>query len=75
MAPDSRLLVSDQVLVNPPPMSAAVFNLSIMNMAGTERTRDGFDALLASAGLRILDAWPDKNSHDVILECVKADSV
>ncbi len=71
MASDSRLLIVEQVLENPPAMVPALMNVGMLNVGGKERTLEDFHALLEGTGLKMSQTYTDKMSQDVILECVK----
>ncbi len=71
MAEDSRVLISDMLLENPPTLREAITAMSMVNVAGKERTHDEFENTLEGTGLKIIDIHRDPMSSDVILECAK----
>lgn len=71
MARDSRLLIVDLLMDNPPTPSAAAMDLFMCITAGKERTIEMFERLTADAGLRITRIVPGKTSEMGVLECVK----
>ena len=60
MAPDSIVLIGDIVLsarATPEETVPAMYNMIIFNMAGKERTPEGFKYILQSAGLEFVKIW------------------
>jgi O-methyltransferase domain len=78
MAPDSRILISDMAL--PEPVTAedahAVWlDLMMMTIGGKERTKRDWEALVQSAGLKIVKFWQTKETGAlVVVECALPDS-
>ncbi|KAF3762847.1 S-adenosyl-L-methionine-dependent methyltransferase [Cryphonectria parasitica EP155] len=71
MAPDSRLLIVELAMTNPPTPLAAAVDLFMFITAGKERTIEMFERLTADAGLRITRVVPGKTSGMGVLECMK----
>jgi hypothetical protein len=72
MAPDSRVLITEQVMPNPPTALNAWTDLCVMNLGGKERTEKMFDALTASAGLKMVKLHKSLATDVAVIECVKA---
>lgn len=72
MAPDSRVLITEQIMPNPPTALNAWTDLCMMNLGGKERTEKMFQALTASAGLRIVGVHKSLATDVAVIECVKA---
>lgn len=53
MADDSRLLIQEDVLDNPPHQWAAYLDFMMLNLGGKQRTLKNWEQLLGSVGLRI----------------------
>lgn len=53
MATDSRLLIQEDVLDNPPSQLASVLDFMMLGFGGKERTLEKWSALVGTAGLRI----------------------
>ena len=71
MAPNSRLLIVELIMTNPPTPFAAAVDLFMCITAGKERTIEMFESLTADAGLRITRVVPGKTSEMGVLECMK----
>ena len=72
MASDSRLLIVEQVMNNPPsPMSAAA-DLIMATIGGKERTLDNFERIVAEAGLQIQGVFGNPGTDASLVECRKA---
>ncbi|KAK7736714.1 hypothetical protein SLS53_006924 [Cytospora paraplurivora] len=71
MAPDSRLLIVELIMSNPPTPFAAAVDLFMCITAGKERTIEMYERLTADAGLRITRVVPGKTSEMGVLECMK----
>ncbi|KAI6277723.1 hypothetical protein MCOR27_002483 [Pyricularia oryzae] len=72
MADDSRLLILEQVLSNPPKLFGAVMDISMMVVGGKERNKEQWADLAARSGLRILKIHQE--NEDALMsaiECVK----
>ncbi|KAI3554662.1 O-methyltransferase [Colletotrichum abscissum] len=71
MASDSRLLIADNVIPNPPPISECMLDFTMLNIAGKERTATAFNDVITRAGLRMVKAHGMDKKLQVV-ECVKA---
>ncbi|OAP63925.1 hypothetical protein AYL99_03152 [Fonsecaea erecta] len=71
MAPDSRVLITEQVMPNPPTALNAWTDLCMMNLGGKERTEKMFDDLTASAGLKMVGVHKSLATDVAVIECVK----
>lgn len=72
MAPDSRLLIVEQVLGNPPSPFAAANDVWMATIGGKERPLESFDAIASRAGLKIAKVHPTPGSEVAVIECKKA---
>ena len=66
MAPDSVVLIGDIVLstrAGPEDIAGATFGVIIFNMAGKERTIEGFNYLFKQAGLEYVRIWSAGQGH------------
>jgi len=72
MATDSKLLIVEQVLPNPPSAFAAATDIAMLVIGGKERTLDGFTDITGRAGLRILQVYRNQATDAVLIECAKA---
>ncbi|KAJ3529362.1 hypothetical protein NM208_g9793 [Fusarium decemcellulare] len=73
MAEDSRLLIVDQVVGNPPSQMAAHFDFVMMTIGGKERTAKDFERLTKEAGLRILTVHEKAGAPLAVVECMKVE--
>ncbi len=71
MGRDSKLLIAEQVVKNPPAPMTAVVDLAVMMFGGKERTLSGFQEIVGAAGLQIREVFHDPSVMDSIIECVK----
>ncbi|OIW27605.1 S-adenosyl-L-methionine-dependent methyltransferase [Coniochaeta ligniaria NRRL 30616] len=70
MAPDSKVLVGEIVMSNPPAQSAAMMDMLLGTIGGKERTIEGFHDIAGRAGLQITAV--SRGPRDVvIMECEK----
>jgi hypothetical protein len=65
---DSRILVAEQVITNPPPAYAAFKDYAMLAIGGKERTLEGFEEVADKAGLVVSGVYRDKlqAAHAVI---------
>lgn len=72
-APDSRVLIFEDVLDSPPHYMAAIMDFMMMGMGGKQRTRARWDEMLAEVGLKITDVQRGKGpwKTQCVMECVK----
>ncbi|KAL0932647.1 o-methyltransferase [Colletotrichum truncatum] len=72
MASDSKLLIGEYVLPNPPSALGAMSDFAMMGIGGKERTADDWEALVAHAGLKIEKVHGlDKKIQ--VIECTKTE--
>lgn len=71
MAADSRLLIVEQVLDNPPNGHASALDVMMAVIGGKERTLEKFGEIAAQAGLRIVKSHETKGSDVAVIECAK----
>ena len=72
MSSDSKLLIGETVITNPPTRASAMMDILLATIGGKERTLDAFSALAARAGLKITDVFKAPQGDFSIMECVKA---
>ena len=72
MADDSRVLVCEQIMPNPPPPLCAYTDFCMINNAGKERSVKVFEKIAADAGLKVAKVWPAKFTPVGVVELVKA---
>lgn len=71
MAADSKVVISDYVLPNPPSALAAMTDFAMLKIGGKERTAQDWATLVARAGLKIEKIYGlDKEMQAI--ECVAA---
>ena len=71
MADDSRLLIVEQILGEPPSVEAGMMDVVMATIGGKERTRDMFGTLATAAGLKVNEIYPAEGSDVGFIECVK----
>ena len=71
MADDSRVLIVEQALTNPPTARAATADVLMSTLGGKERTVEMFQVLAMQAGLTIVQVYPSPDSDYVVIECMK----
>jgi len=72
MAPDSRVLITEQIMPNPPTALNAWTDLCVMNLGGKERTEKMFEALTKRSGLKFVKVHKSLATDVAVIECVKA---
>jgi len=75
MADDSRLLISEDVLAEPPHYVSAFMDFMMLTMGGKQRTRENWEELTSAAGLKITSISSAKGPWKSmsVIECVKAE--
>lgn len=72
MAEDSRLLIEEDIMTNPPYYMAAMLDLVMMGVGGKKRTLECWTDVISKAGLKISSIsrgeGPSKNM--TVIECV-----
>ncbi|KAF7556981.1 hypothetical protein G7Z17_g1040 [Cylindrodendrum hubeiense] len=71
MSTDSRVLIVEEVLHNPPSPMASATDIFMATLGGKERTLDNFVTIASEAGLRIVETHRCKGSGIAVIECVK----
>lgn len=71
MASDSKVLVVEYVLSNPPPPVGAMTDFSMLQIGGKERSEKDWGALLKRAGLKI-EKIHGLDMKMQVIECVRA---
>ncbi|UNI21335.1 hypothetical protein JDV02_007334 [Purpureocillium takamizusanense] len=71
MVEDSRVLIVEQVLSDPPLPLAAATDVYMATIGGKERTLQDFHEIAARAGLAIVTAHPAPGSDVAVIECRK----
>lgn len=71
MANDSKLLIVEQILDNPPDPFAAATDVFVSTIGGKERAMDDFEHVTSRAGLRIVKVYRSPGSDVGIIECEK----
>lgn len=72
MAPDSRLLIGETVLSNPPNRPTAMVDLLLSTIGGKERTTEGFNKIAEHAGLSVLGVHKGSSGDFSMIEYGKA---
>ncbi|OAA57124.1 O-methyltransferase, family 2 [Niveomyces insectorum RCEF 264] len=72
MASDSKLLIVEHVMSDPPSPFAASSDLYMACLSGKERTLKNFEAITSQAGLKIASVYRNPGVDAAIVECVKA---
>ncbi|TLD30860.1 hypothetical protein PspLS_03035 [Pyricularia sp. CBS 133598] len=72
MAPDSRILIAEDVSSNPPHPLTAMMDMLMLTVGGKERTMEDFEAVIKEAGLRVSSVSRSADSPMAVIECVKA---
>ncbi|KAK3321754.1 O-methyltransferase [Apodospora peruviana] len=73
MAPDSRVLLQEDIMENPPNHMATMLDFMMMGFGGKQRTLQTWEGMLAGAGLQISSISKGKGPWRslAVLECVK----
>lgn len=71
MAPDSRLLIVEQVLASPPSPFAAVADFFMATIGGKERSLAAFQAIISKAQLKIREVYRNPGTDVATIECVR----
>lgn len=71
MAPDSRLLIVEELLGNPPTALGSATDIIMATLGGKERTLEDFRAVTSRAGLKIMETHRTERSNLAVIECVK----
>jgi hypothetical protein len=71
MAADSRLLIAEAIVSDPPTVTQVAADLTMLAIAGEERTLALFRDLAGKAGLRIAHVV-EVNELSAVVECILA---
>ena len=73
MAPDSRLLLQEDIMENPPNHMAAMLDFMMLGFGGKQRTLQTWEEVIGNAGLRISSISKGKGPWRslAVIECVK----
>jgi hypothetical protein len=76
MAPDSKVLLQEDVMDNPPNHMAASLDLMMMGFGGKQRTLETWEKVVGEAGLKIASISRGKGPWRslCVIECVKKES-
>ncbi|KAI5468151.1 O-methyltransferase [Mariannaea sp. PMI_226] len=72
MADDSRVLIVEQILQDPPLPFAAASDIYMATLGGKERSLQAFHSITSRAGLKIAQVYPSTGSDVAVIECRKA---
>ena len=75
MDADSRVLICEQIMSNPPTPLNAQTDLCMFGLVAKELTEKMFRDLVPSAGLRLIKIWKSHGTDVGVIECAKGDSV
>jgi hypothetical protein len=73
MAPDTKILISEDVKDNPPHPIAAFMDFMMFTIGGKQRTLDNWEKILSEAELKILSISYGKGPWRTmaVIECTK----
>lgn len=71
MAPDSRLLIVEEILSNPPTAFGSAQDLLMSTLGGKERTIEDWRALTGRAGLSLMATHRTEGSGVAVIECTR----
>jgi hypothetical protein len=70
--PDSRVLITEQIMPNPPTALNAWTDLCMLNLGGKERTEQMFRELANMSGLKVVGVHRSRGTDVSVIECAKA---
>lgn len=72
MLEDSKLLIMDDVMEDPPDLFAAMLDFAMLGFGGKERNLEGWNRVLGAAGLRIASISRGEGEWKTlsVIECV-----
>ena len=73
MAPDSRVLICEQIMSNPPSPLNAQTDLCMLGLGAKERTEKMFEKLVPASGLKLIKIWKSTGTDVGIVECGKGE--
>jgi hypothetical protein len=68
--PDSRVLISEQLLLWPPKVFNSVFDIFMMNFGGKRRSVRMFSEIASKAGFKVTEVFKDEKSDTAVIELV-----
>jgi len=73
MAADSKILISEDVMDNPPHFIAAFMDFMMFTIGGKQRTLETWERIIAEAGLKISSISSGKGPWRTmsVIECTK----
>lgn len=71
MAPDSRLLIVEEILSNPPTAFGSAQDILMAALGGKERTIEDWRALTGRAGLSLKATYRTEGSGVAVIECAR----
>lgn len=71
MTPDSRLLIVEEILSNPPTAFGSAQDVLMATLGGKERTMEDWRALTGRAGLSLTATHRTEGSGVAVIECMK----
>ncbi|KAF2140454.1 uncharacterized protein K452DRAFT_359532 [Aplosporella prunicola CBS 121167] len=71
MTPESRILITDQVIPDPPAVIATSTDVLMMQIGARERTVDEWHNLAAKAELEVVKIWQHPSTTVGVIECKK----
>jgi hypothetical protein len=72
MADDSRVLIVEEILAEPPLAVAATADIIMATGGGKERTENGFHHIANKAGLEIVKFHRSEGTDVAVIECKRA---
>jgi hypothetical protein len=69
-AMDSKVLVSEELLLSPPSVYNSMLDIFMMNAGGKRRTEAMFGELASRAGLKVTGVFNDKKTDTAVVEMV-----
>jgi O-methyltransferase domain len=73
MDSDSRVLICEQIMSNPPSPLNAQTDLCMLGLGAKERTEKMFQELVPSSGLRLIKIWKAEGTNVGVIECGKGE--
>ncbi|KAF4303886.1 O-methyltransferase family 2 [Botryosphaeria dothidea] len=71
MSPASRILITEQVVANPPPPEATWLDLLMMGLGSKQRTEKDWYSLAGAAGLELVKIWKSPGTAVAVMELKK----
>lgn len=74
MSSDSRVLICEQIMSNPPSQLSAQTDVCMMGLGAKERTEKMFEKLVPASNLKLVKIWKATGTDVAIIECAKGDN-